>query len=172
MIPGGGEIHRFNPDLKGSFDYIGLNYYRRIAVRFDDIPSIWVANFTPDTGDAWAVYPQGMYEVIMRFARYKLPIIITENGAATDDENFRITYFQTHFHAMQLAMAAGADVRGYFYWSLLDDFEWKDGFKPKSGLFAVDFTDPDFKRTPHAEMMSVFRDVAKQTGHPPSDVLP
>jgi beta-glucosidase len=172
VMPGGGEIHRYNPDLKGSFDYIGLNYYRRIAVRFDDVPKIWVADFSPETGGSWAVYPQGMYEVIMRYAKYNLPILITENGSATDDENFRTTYFQTHFHAMQLAIAAGADVRGYFYWALIDNFEWKDAFQPKSGLFAVDYTDPNFKRTPRPGILDVFRQIATQLGHTPSDVLP
>ncbi|HEV2454138.1 MAG TPA: family 1 glycosylhydrolase, partial [Verrucomicrobiae bacterium] len=70
-----------------------------------------------------------------------LPIYITEHGSASNDEDFRIRDLTAHLRELHAAMNDGVDVRGFFYWSLLDNFEWQFGYAKKFGLFSVDFAD-------------------------------
>jgi beta-glucosidase len=111
------------------------------------------------TAMGWSIDPNGMYELLMRFSRENpgLPLLITENGAAYDDKRGpdgevhdpeRITYLHSHLDAVRRAMADGADVRGYFLWSLLDNFEWAEGYHQRFGLVEVDFATQ--ARTPRA----------------------
>ncbi len=78
--------------------------------------------------------------------RYGLPIYITEHGAASTDQDFRIRDLTAHLGELRAAMAGGADVRGFFYWSLLDNFEWQFGYTKKFGLVSVDFADETLPR--------------------------
>jgi len=106
----------------------------------------------------WEVYPRGLYEITMRIWRdYKLPIEITENGAAYNTppnrdgeipDQPRIDFYNGYIHELAQAVADGADVRGYHAWSLLDNFEWNEGFTPRFGLVYVDYK--TLKRTPKA----------------------
>jgi beta-glucosidase len=75
-----------------------------------------------------------------------LPIYITENGIATDDDEWRKVFIRKHLRQVHKAIGKGMDVRGYFYWSNLDNFEWSYGFDPRFGLIHVDYAD-DCKRT-------------------------
>jgi beta-glucosidase len=87
----------------------------------------------------WYMEPSGIYHVIMWAARrYKKPIYITETGVADMDDQYRQWWIEDTLNAVQRANAQGADVKGYFYWSLLDNFEWSQGFWPKFGLVKVD----------------------------------
>ncbi|MEU6949738.1 GH1 family beta-glucosidase [Streptomyces sp. NPDC046316] len=109
------------------------------------------------TAMGWAVDPNGLYELLTRVsARYpELPLLITENGAAYEDEvgadgsvhdPDRIAYVHGHLAAVHRAMADGADVRGYFLWSLMDNFEWAYGYEKRFGAVHVDYT--SLARTP------------------------
>jgi beta-glucosidase len=89
------------------------------------------------------------------------PIVITENGIATDDDEQRIAYTDGSLRGLAEAMAAGADVRGYLHWSLMDNFEWFSGYAPKFGLVAVDRQ--TFVRTPKPSL-NWFGEVAKRNG--------
>jgi beta-glucosidase len=80
--------------------------------------------------------------------KFHLPIYITEHGAASNDEQFRERDLRENLTALHSAMAAGVDVRGFFYWSLMDNFEWQFGHTKKFGLLAVDFADEKLPRTP------------------------
>jgi beta-glucosidase len=102
------------------------------------------------TAMGWAIDPSGLYSLLMRVHREHpgLPMMITENGAAFDDyvnplgevlDPERIAYLQGHLEAVHRAMAAGADVRGYFQWSLLDNFEWAYGYGKRFGMVYVDY---------------------------------
>jgi len=92
-------------------------------------------------------HPTGFGEILKKFhKRYGLPIYITEHGAASSDEDFRIRDLTQHLHELQGAMNDGVDVRGFFYWSLLDNFEWQFGFSKKFGLLSVDFNDENLPR--------------------------
>ena len=130
-------------------DFLGVNYYRRQVVRHD--PSAWPLRAAavpqpnePHTALGWEIHPPGLLDVLTWVrARYgELPLYVTENGAAFDDpvhDPARIAYLRDHLKAVHEAIARGADVRGYFVWSLLDNFEWAEGYTQRFGIVSVDF---------------------------------
>ena len=105
----------------------------------------------PHTDMGWEVYPEGLTEtLVMVTERYgKIPLYITENGAAYDDptpgrdgiveDPRRVAYLKEHLRAARRAIALGVDLRGYFAWSLMDNFEWQYGYSKRFGLIHVDF---------------------------------
>lgn len=127
----------------GRFDMVGIQYYSRFDVR-ELLP--WhvpgdVSSHEPGvrTDMGWEIYPPGMYETVMHaWERYRKPIVVTENGVATRDDRLRATFIRDHLVELHRAIAGGADVRGYLYWSLLDNFEWREGFAKRFGLVEVD----------------------------------
>ncbi len=138
-------------------DFIGVNYYSRGVVRA--APEVPVFGWAPvpqpqhaRTEMNWEVYPDGLAETFRRLhARYPdhPPLYVTENGAAVYDppvaladphpDPLREDYFRTHLTALHGAIAEGIDVRGYFAWSLLDNFEWAEGYTKRFGLVHVDY---------------------------------
>ena len=104
------------------------------------------------------MYPEGLIANLERLRDY--PVYITENGVAADDDRFRIIYLALHLTALKEALERGVDVRGYFHWSLLDNYEWTS-FIPRFGLVAVDFT--TFQRTPKPSAL-FFRDIIAKNG--------
>jgi beta-glucosidase len=151
-------------------DYLGINYYSRAVMTMDENGQPTSVPGAPRgelTAMGWEVFPQGLTDILLRVHEEYAPpsIYITENGAAFRDppaENGRIAddrrrrYLQEHLVAARSAMAAGVPLRGYFAWSLLDNFEWGHGFTKRFGLFRVDFD--TFER--HAKDSAYFfRDV-------------
>ena len=86
----------------------------------------------------WVWHPEGCGRVLDEVARIGIPVYVTENGIATDDDAERVEYITQHLEEVLDAIDRGVDVRGYFYWSILDNFEWNEGYRPKFGLVAVD----------------------------------
>ena len=87
----------------------------------------------------WEVYPEGLYRALKEIKRYtSKPIYITENGIADEKDTRRARYIEDHLLVINKAIADGFDIRGYYYWSLLDNFEWAHGFEGKFGLYSVD----------------------------------
>ncbi|UJB41949.1 GH1 family beta-glucosidase [Streptomyces sp. A1-5] len=125
----------------------------------------------PRTGFGWPVVPEALTELLLTFhQRYGAalpPLMITENGCAYDgiDDPERIAFLDAHLRALRTALDAGADVRGYFVWSLLDNFEWAEGFHQRFGLVHVDYT--TLRRTPKASFRW-FRDVVAALGRLPT----
>jgi beta-glucosidase len=123
---------------KGSTDFIGLNYYHRTYSTLSK-----PFKTTPDTDErltriGHTVYPEGIYKQIMRLTNeLSLPVYITENGIATDDDEWRIEYIKSHLKQVHRAIKDGADVKGYFHWSNMDNFEWAEGYYPTFGLISV-----------------------------------
>ena len=113
----------------GKQDFIGINYYRAMG-RVNDLPK---------TDLDWAIYPQGLFEILLRLKDFRLPVYITENGIADSHDDQRADFIADHLAAVWRAIRGGADVRGYFYWSLLDNLEWARGFAPRFGLIEVDY---------------------------------
>lgn len=117
-------------------DFIGINYY------FTDYYTGLFKRQNPkiplnDLG--WYMEPEGLYPLLLRtWARYKKPIIVTENGVADSRDEYRRWWIEETILAMQRAMSEGVKVKGYFHWSLLDNFEWDKGWWPKFGLVEVD----------------------------------
>lgn len=141
-------------------DFLGVNYYRRavIAAGPDGRPR-GVPQGTPAqrTAMGWEVWPRGMRDLLVRLHRDYAPaqIVVTENGAAFDDvvdaagevpDERRVEYLRGHLSAMREAIADGVPVGGYFAWSLLDNWEWSEGYEKRFGLYRVDFRTQ--RRTP------------------------
>lgn len=145
--------------LRDSNDFIGLNYYVRmfaspkhaVATALNllhaDVGAFQRTGTERLTQSGWTVYAKGLYKCLKRLHRkFDLPIYITENGIATDDDEWRKVFIRKHLRQVHKAIGKGMDVRGYFYWSNLDNFEWSYGFEPRFGLVHVDY-DNDCKRT-------------------------
>lgn len=147
-----GEADQEHPELAGRLDYIGLNYYFRVPVQalpFSPFPGLKLLNFLPLE---FQEDPEGFYPVIMQVAEHGYPIYITENGTSNpelDDKGPR--FLVGHLQALLRAIQDGADVRGYYYWTLMDNYEWNHGMHGKPfGLYAVDSLDPQKPRTPRS----------------------
>ncbi len=140
--------------IKQPIDYVGLNYYKRGVVRNDPKKVIERAsNINPIgtyTTTDWEVFPSGLTDALVwMHERYgKPPIYITENGAAfydpprskdLTDDTLRVSYLREHLRAAHEALKRGVDLRGYFAWSLLDNFEWALGYSKRFGIIHVDF---------------------------------
>lgn len=142
-IPGTITIDRTVPGLAGSLDVLGINYYSRNMVRADLSSAALSQQYyqpgRPASDLGWEVYPDGLYQTLTRFAGWGVPLYVTENGLADARGDLRVSFLERHLLAVERAVADGADVRGYFHWSLLDNFEWSDGFEPRFGLFSVDY---------------------------------
>lgn len=136
-------------------DFIGVNYYGRMRVHgFGDIspvsgtPPEHFAALGSSCDDMWEQDPLWLARLLSLLTRrYSLPLYITESGFATDDESLRLRLFEEHIVCMHEALSSGADIRGYFYWSLTDNFEWAEGYTKKFGLAGIDFSHADRPRT-------------------------
>jgi beta-glucosidase len=129
-------------------DWLGVQYYRKQWV--DSVSPTMFADPPPGsqlTQMGWAVYPDGLRQMLHRAAQAGLPLYVTENGIATEDDTERIRYLASHLAALARARAEGVDVRGYLHWSAFDNFEWAEGYRPKFGLVAVD-RNANFTRLP------------------------
>jgi beta-glucosidase len=135
-------------------DFLGINYYSRTVVRNDPSVPVAMASETRPAGeysDMWELYPEGMREALLRIQRDYSPaceIYVTENGAPFPDtidpdgrirDERRIGYLRDNLVSLRRAMDEGVPVKGYFVWSILDNFEWQFGYGPRFGLVAVDF---------------------------------
>lgn len=130
-----------------TLDFIGVNYYSRHLAHVhgrgigDILGEVCRDNHhpLPKNSLGWAIYPQGLLQVLLSLKKYRLPVMVAENGICTDDDNQRWEFIRSHLENVHRAMEQGVDVIGYLYWSLLDNFEWAEGFKPRFGLIGVDF---------------------------------
>jgi beta-glucosidase len=162
-------------------DALGVNYYNPVRLsalpgsplpfRMEPIPGY------PVTAFGWPVVPDGLREILLllrsRYGRALPPIYITENGCSLDDtpapdgtvaDPERISYLDGHIRAIHEAITAGVDVRGYFVWSLIDNFEWSEGYHQRFGLTYVDFQTQ--ARTPKASYAWYAGMIAAQRGSP------
>jgi len=135
-------------------DFLGVNYYSRVVMKSGangQPESVAMAPKEQLTDMGWEVFPQGLFDLLVRLEREYRPrkIYITENGAAYTDtvdatgrvaDARRVEYMRDHLVAAHRALAAGVPLHGYFAWSLLDNFEWAHGYTKRFGLFGVDYT--------------------------------
>lgn len=145
--------------LSDSQDFIGLNHYNhhRIAGWFKKNENKRQTDF------GWEYYPSSLYHAIMDLKRYNKPIYITENGIADRSDDLRSQFLHEALTSLHQAVTDGADVRGYFYWSLLDNFEWDKGYWPRFGLVAVDRKTQTRTVRPSARL---YGEIAKQNALP------
>ncbi|HEY1532907.1 MAG TPA: family 1 glycosylhydrolase, partial [Polyangiaceae bacterium] len=126
-------------------DFLGINYYSRDIVRFDVskpgelFAARSVAVGAPVSDLGWEIYPAGLGTVLRMLARKGKPLWITENGVADASDRLRARFLVEHLREVSEAIASGIPVEGYLHWSLLDNFEWAEGYAPRFGLYAVDY---------------------------------
>jgi beta-glucosidase len=162
--------------ISSPLDALGVNYYSVNAVRAAEgqVPIEVVApQGYPQTGFGWAVVPEGLTEVLLRlrddYGDTLPPVYVTENGCAYPDavgggspdldDSDRIAYLRGHVEALQDAVDAGVDVRGYYLWTLMDNVEWAEGVNQRFGLVHVDFANQ--QRTPRSSF-AWYRDHIRQ----------
>ena len=146
------DIHDGDLDIiSHPLDFLGVNYYTRLIYKaneqniFEEVPN----DDATHTDMGWEVYPKGLTELLISLnTLYKLPpVYITENGAAIADklkdgevkDLDRVNYYQDHLRAVNVAIEQGVDIRGYFAWSLMDNFEWAEGYLKRFGIVYVDY---------------------------------
>jgi len=166
--------------ISSPLDFLGVNYYRRLVVRAGSpqgTPTRFIGcedvelvdRGGPKSTMGWPIDPDGLYELLMRLHREFAPppLYITENGVSCEDtleDQERIDFLAAHLRAAHRALAGGVDLRGYFVWSLLDNFEWALGYEKRFGLVRVDYE--TLERTPRASARW-FRDVVARNGPEP-----
>ncbi len=143
--------------LKANLDFIGVqNYTREVAEACWYVPYLKARlvnakkRGVPHTEMQWEIYPEALYEMLVQFGRYlpDKPVIVTENGAAFPDvyngsdavhDPLRVQYLRKHIAQVNRAIKDGVPVAGYFVWTLMDNFEWAEGYRPRFGLVYNDF---------------------------------
>jgi beta-glucosidase len=172
-MPAGWEADM--PVIGERLDWLGVNYYTRHLLAHDPAAP-WphlrdVPGDLPRTQMGWEIYPEGLTGFLTRLARDHvgdLPIYVTENGMAWADrpedsgevpDAQRIAFLEAHLAATRAAIAAGANVQGFFYWSLLDNYEWAEGYEKRFGLVHVDFD--TLERRPKSSYHALARALAR-----------
>ena len=143
--------------LKFDFDFVGVQNYFRTIAKFSLWPPIMWANIVDGkklvedeselTEMGWEISPDGFYRVLKQFGEYGKPMIVTENGAAFEDhfedgkihDSRRTEFYQNYIGNMLKAKKEGVDIRGYFAWTFMDNFEWAEGYHPRFGIVHNDF---------------------------------
>lgn len=149
---------------KRTLDFLGVNYYSRDFVRFAGVGGIrqfgevCPKQHHPEETEAvndlgWEIYPQGIYEVVSSLRSLGLPVLITENGVATSDDSLRQRFIEAHLAQLERARDKKIPIFGYFYWSLVDNFEWAEGFRPRFGIVEVDYSNESRRVRPSAETL-------------------
>ena len=131
--------------IKDRLDFFGVNYYTRVHVRFNPFKKMGVELRNRDidgnglTDMGWEIHPRGLEKVLRYASKLNVPLIITENGIATHNDRKKIKFMKGHVDIIEKSIRNGMDVRGYFYWSLIDNYEWLQGLDARFGLYKVDF---------------------------------
>ena len=140
--------------FQGELDFLGVNYYTRDVVRSAETEPLHAESHVPESAErtamGWEVHPPSFRDLLLRLHREygPIPLVVTENGAAYDDvpdadgyvdDGDRLRYLERHLAAVAEAMGEGAAVEGYLVWSLLDNFEWAEGYAKRFGIVRVDY---------------------------------
>lgn len=133
-------------------DFLGVNYYTRLtysAPKSNDEFYFEHEHLYPRTDIGWEIYPKALTELLVSLnEKYQLPpVFITENGASIADtiedgvvnDVDRVAYYHSHLNAVNDAITQGVDIQGYFAWSLMDNFEWAEGYLKRFGIVYVDY---------------------------------
>jgi beta-glucosidase len=139
--------------VKSHTDFIGLNYYftRILHIGINGVRVI-NSDSLPKSDMGWQTFPEGIYHVLTGLKDYKKPIYITENGIANARDDMRKDYVRQHLRWALKARSEGADLRGYFYWSLTDNYEWAEGYGPRFGLVEMNYETQKRTVRPSAEV--------------------
>ncbi len=160
--------YRFFKTFRNFSDFFGVQYYQPFWVNLKLGGRFWglfenkqKSGWCNDLG--WEIFPEGLYHVLKKAAKNGKPIYITENGLADSEDKDRERFLKEHLQILHDAILEGIDVRGYFHWSLLDNFEFVDmrGFWPRFGLIEIDYK--TLERKPRKSFYA-YRDIIKNNG--------
>ncbi|MEK7616480.1 MAG: glycoside hydrolase family 1 protein [Patescibacteria group bacterium] len=159
--------HLFYFLTRGTHDFLGINYYFHARFKHKGLipEAVGSSPITHDVSDlGWEIYPEGLFEVLTDLSD-DIPIYITECGIASTNDDRRNRFLISYLQEVARAIKAGCNVRGFFYWSLLDNFEWHRGFDPRFGLVEVDYSTQERHIRPSA---LVYTDIIQHSGIPHS----
>ncbi len=144
ILPPWTRVRGRRDDLPASLDFFGVNFYSRLHLRCPGTERM-IGDFRYVdasghglTDNGWEIAPQELERLLVEASGLKLPLMITENGLANANDRLRALFIEAHLAAIERVEARGVPVHGYLHWSLLDNFEWLDGFAPQFGLYEVD----------------------------------
>lgn len=150
------------PAARGTQDFLGVNYYFSEGAAFDPravrtmftrrVVEPAAARQEPIFAGVGNIDPSSFERLLKQLAGYRKPIYITENGIFETDATNQSRYMVAHLNAVRCALAAGADVRGYYWWTLVDNFEWSEGYAPRFGLVQLDRSNQTRRNKPVAEL--------------------
>lgn len=140
--------HAFYKMTSGCHDFMGINYYfhHRLNKKSGLIPNIdELSRQSGEVSDlGWEVYPEGIYDILLDLSNH-IPVYITECGIASTNDDRRTRFLIQYLHSIFRAIRYGVNIKGFFYWSLIDNFEWAEGFTPRFGLVNIDYTNLERK---------------------------
>jgi beta-glucosidase/6-phospho-beta-glucosidase/beta-galactosidase len=154
-----GVAETTRPELADRLDVLGVNYYNQVTVLglpFPIVPDIPIFDMYPEF--SWEPYPEGLGRVLERASAWGVPIHVTENGTPFVEER-GVEVLDGHLAAVRDAAQAGVDVRGYHYWSFVDNYEWNHGFNLRFGLYELD---SDTKGRHPRAVVERYRQIVKQ----------
>ncbi|WP_072866033.1 glycoside hydrolase family 1 protein [Marinitoga hydrogenitolerans] len=137
--------------ISQKIDFFGVNYYTRQLIAYDEKNPMrfkHIEGTLKKTEMGWEIYPKGLYDMLIKLnKKYNIPLYITENGMAGPDklengkvhDEYRIKYLKEHFEKSLDAIKYGVDLRGYFIWSFMDNFEWALGYSKRFGIVYVNY---------------------------------
>ena len=155
------------PEAKGTQDFLGIDYYTRDYVSFDLRSSelfswrFYRADAERSTTGFLANEPAGMYEALKWGRKYNLPIIITENGFDDAEDRVRPRYMVEHLHQVWRAVNFNWPIKGYFHWTLVDNFEWERGWTQRFGLWELDLATQARHKRPSADL---YAEICRENG--------
>ncbi len=156
------------PEAKNTLDFIGIQYYTREYISFDLRKSsdLFIhRSYAPEAeksdGNWLANEPEGMFEALKWGRQFNLPIIITENGVNDRDDHLRPRYLVQHLHQVWRAVNFNIPVKGYFHWSLVDNFEWERGWTQRFGLWELDIETQARRKRPSVDL---YAEICRQNG--------
>jgi len=168
---------------RSTVDYVGVNYYTKAYLKWHPrqpaveggptlpIGATFARKGEPRSDLEWAVHPEGFRKLLRFAASYGRPIIVTENGIADREDRLRPQFLYEHLRVLAQVISEGVDIRGYYHWSLIDNFEWIKGFKPRFGLYHIDYE--TLKRTarPSAHLYRTVIAAHQGSGSPQVEAL-
>lgn len=157
LLPPWTRLRGRRDDLTRSLDVFGVNFYSRLHLRCPGRDRLLGSFAYIDksagglTDNGWEIVPEALDGLLVEASSVNLPLMVTENGLADANDRRRATYIEDHVDAIARAQRRGIPVHGYLHWSLLDNYEWLDGFGPKFGLYEVDRVTLERKPRPSLE---------------------
>jgi beta-glucosidase len=147
------------PEAKGAQDFLGINYYTRDRVAFNLLKPgmFFTRQFFPEGSDLSdegfiANEPDGLFEALTWARRFDTPIIVTENGVNDTSDHMRPRYMIQHIHQVWRAINFNYPIKGYFWWSLVDNFEWERGWTQRFGLWELEIETQGRRKRPSADL--------------------